>query len=275
MSMLMLGVSQLSMLTAQVPVREEDKFWAKRVVVRIDLREKINRPLVQHASSYYGMDKYAEKKGMVSSLINGLKRKEYLAYHPYDWEQVLDYESLCKRMEEFEQALVGENESLDELVIASNSLDEFAIIEEEWGGFEDENMEEDVASTSQASGALPDLTSYEESFHIIEDWIFNKARGNMQQNIDFFEVIWTDPSGLLPEKVLARFRWEDVKEILARTEWKNRFNDAEVRSIKEVMEMRIFHGYLISVGGEPVRSLAEADRRKLEIIEFESYLWSH
>jgi len=271
-SMLILGVSQLSMLTAQVPVRNEDRFWAKRAVVRLDLREKINRPLVHHASSYYGADKYVEKHGMVSSLINGLKRKEYLAYHPYDWNHTLDYESLLKRMEEFEQALTGEGESLDETVLASNGSDEFGL---EWGGFEDENLEEETYALPEATGALPELSNYEESIHIVEDWIFNKARGSMQQNIDFFEVIWTDPSGLLPEKVLARFRWADVKQILARTEWKNRFNDAEVRSIKEVMEMRIFHGYLINVGGIPIKSLSEADRRKLEMIEFEHHLWSN
>lgn len=276
MSMLVLGVSQVSMLYAQVPVRNEDRFWAKRIVMRMDLEEKINRPLVHHASAYYGQDKYTEKNGMVAALINGLKRQEYLAYHPYDWNETLDYESLLKRMEAFEQALTGESESLDEAIIASNDLDEFDLVEDEWGGFEDENLPEiNDSKANQNTAALPDLSNYEQSFHIVEDWIFNKARASMQQNIDFFEVIWTDPAGLLPEKVLARFRWEDVKDILARTEWKNRFNDAELRSIKEVMELRIFHAYPISVGGEPVRSLSEADRRKLEIIEFESHLWSH
>lgn len=274
-SMLILGVSQLSLLNAQVPVRDEDRFWAKRAVVRLDLREKINRPLVHHASAYYGMDKYAEKNGMVSSLINGLKRKEYLAYHPYDWEQTLDYESLLRRMEEFEQAMQGESQNLDETIVASNGLDEFGLETEEWGGFEDENLVEEVTPLNSVEKDLPDLSNFEESIHIVEDWIFNKARGSMQQNIDFFEVIWTDPSGLLPEKVLARFRWEDVKDILARSEWKNRFNDAETRSIKEVMELRIFHGYLISVGGEPIKSLSEAERRKLEMIEFEHHLWSY
>ena len=269
------GVSLFNTLTAQVPVRDEDRFWAKRVVMRLDLREKINRPLVHHASSYYGADKYVEKKGMVSSLIHGLQRKEYLAYHPYDWNHIMDYDALLRRMEEFEQALQGDGESLDEVPLASNGLDEFGISENDWGEFEDEHFEEKMPERTEVMSAIPDLSNYEESIHIVEDWIFNKARGSMQQNIDFFEVIWTDPSGMLPEKVLARFRWEDVKEILGRTEWNNRFNDAETRSIKEVMEIRLFRGYMISFGGVPIKSLPQAEKRKLEMIEFEHHLWSY
>ncbi len=275
MGMLLLGVAGQNMLYAQVPVRNDDRFWAKRVVMRLDLREKINRPLIHHASSYYGQEKYVEQKGLITALVNGLKRQEYLAYYPYDWEKTLDYKALLLRMEEFEQALIGEGQSLDEMPLASGELDEFGIAEADWGGFEDENLEEETYIPASSAEALPDLSNYEESFHIVEDWIFNKARGSMQQNIDFFEVIWTDPSGLLPEKVLARFRWADVKGILARTEWKNKFNDAETRSVKEVMELRIFHSYLISVGGVPVKSLPEAERRKLEMIEFEHHLWSY
>ena len=267
LAIILVVASLTSVVCAQVPVRNDDRFWAKRVVMRLDLNEKINRPLIHHASSYYGHDKFAERKGVVAALISGLRRQEYLAYHPYDWNHTMDYAALLRRMEAFEQALSGENQQLDEKQLTEGGPDE-------WGGFEDEWQEEEQPKAPVVD-ELPDLSNYEQSFHIVEDWIFNQVRSSLQQNIDFFEVIWTDPEGLLPEKVLARFRWEDVKEILARTEWKNRFNDAETRSVKEVMELRLFHAYLINFGGKPIRSLSEADRRKLEIIEFEHHLWNY
>ena len=49
----------------------------------------------------------------------------------------------------------------------------------------------------------------------------------------------------------------------------------EIRSIKEVFELRIFHGYAIDIGGEPIKSLPEAAKREREIIEFEHNLWSY
>ena len=110
---------------------------------------------------------------------------------------------------------------------------------------------------------------------MVEDWIFDKNTSSMVQKIDFFEVVWVDPTGTLPEKVLARFKWDDVKEQMDATMWKTRFNDAEARSVKVIFELRIFHGFFINVGGEPIRTLAEAERKRQELIEFESYLWSH
>lgn len=275
---------------AQVPVRTEDHFWRKRAVRRIDLNEKINRPLVNHESQYYIDDKYTEQNGIVAALINGLKRREYIAFHPDDWDKTLDYGMLVERMIEFDQALTGIQEEMDydaEGAEMDNLYEEFDLEEPKgtdgWGSFEYEGVsvkkEADGMQTTPFRAEVADYqidyAYYEESLHIVEDWVFNRARSSMQQNIDYFEVIWTDPSGMLAEKILARFKWEDVKEILARTQWKNRFNDSEVRSIKEVCELRIFHGYLINYGGVDIRTLREAQKRELEMIEFEHHLWSH
>lgn len=266
-------------LMAQVPVRKDDQFWAKRVVRRIDLREKINRPMINHESSYYSGGKYSERNGLIATLLNGLKRREYVAYDPYDWSVTLDYEAITARMEAFEQALTGSAEAEEAADYAKvGSLEEFGLeTEDEWGAFEDESFSDldETSGGGVSRGNEFDLAPYEEVVHLVEDWIFNKNRASMQQNIDFFEVIWSDPSGMLPEKVLARFMWKDVKDILERSQWKNRFNDAEVRSLREVFELRIFRGYPISVGGVPIRSLSEAQKRELEMIEFEHHLWSY
>ncbi|MEM7372200.1 MAG: hypothetical protein AAF587_26515 [Bacteroidota bacterium] len=278
------GIANLSLVYAQPQVRSEDHFWRKRIVNRIPLTEKINRPLAQHMSEYYAGDgRFTETDGMVVSLVNGLKQGKYLAYHPEDWNKKMNYQDLHQRMEEFEQALTGESTTWDSEEVESDAFEkaetdsewEWDLAEgedsEEWGSpFEEEPEFEDNSIPIEQ-----DYASYEEVIHMVEDWIFDKNTSSMVQKIDFFEVVWVDPTGILPEKVLARFKWEDVKEQMDVTMWKTRFNDAEARSIKEVFELRIFHGFFINVGGEPIRTLAEAERRRQELIEFESYLWSY
>lgn len=135
-----------------------------------------------------------------------------------------------------------------------------------------------AATSDQTPVAAPfevDYGAYEEVIHMVEDWIFDKNTSTMVKKVDFFEIIWVDPTGTLPDKVLARFKYEDVRDQLDQTMWKNRFNDAEIRTLREVVELRIFNGILINVGGEGVMTLQEADRRKQEMIEFEHHLWNY
>lgn len=263
-------------------VREQDHFWRKRIVTRIDLGEKINQPLVHHASTYYADDSYyAETDGIVVALINGLKEGKYLAYHPDKPKESLSFEDLMDRVEEFEQATYAEEEEFaeDEAEVIN---DDFGPAAEEWD-FDDFNDEEWEEIEDPTGGAdlpasdqpLPDLGPYEVVIHMIEDWIFDRQNSRMIQQPKMFEIIWSDPAELLPEKVLCRFKWQDVQDQLDQTQWKNRFNDAETRSIREVLAMRIFHGIIVEVGGQPVASLSEAEKRRLEIVEFEHNLWSY
>ncbi|MEM7660577.1 MAG: hypothetical protein AAF399_31025 [Bacteroidota bacterium] len=278
----LLMVASLSAI-AQPSVRVDDHFWSKRVVNRVSMVEKINRPLVRHQSEYYSHGgRYTETDGIVMSLVNGLKQGKYEAFHPEDWNKLLNYEDLVRRMQEFEQALGGETYNWDEeteeitndFEKAQDDLDwdsEWDVSgSEDWGSpFEEEPIIEDIGQQE------PDFAPYEEVIHVVEDWIFDRNTSSMIQKIDFFEVVWVDPSGTLPEKVLARFKWKDVKDQLDKTMWKTRFNDAEAKSMKEIFELRVFHGFFINVGGEPIRTLAEAERRRQELIEFEHHLWSY
>jgi hypothetical protein len=295
---------------AQLEIRPEDQFWRKRVVQRLDLGEKINRPFIQPQSNYYRTSdsKYSGNNGIIQALIDGVKAGEYVAYHPDDWDQPLVYEDLFQRMQTFEkdgggfgfEEPMGEeaatlpadpfadpfaSDGSEDPFAPVETEDPFAPIDEATGedtwetGFatEEPPVNDDMGGPVSESGGgqTPDILSYEESLHIVEDWVFDKNRSMMEQKIDYFEVIWTDPMGVLPEKVLARFLWKDVESRLDNAQWKGRFNDAENRSIAEAIKLRMFHAYPISVGGVPISSLDEAERRRMEMIEFEHHLWSY
>lgn len=273
-------------LFAQVPVRPDDQFFKRRVVNRISLIEKINRPLVHHESNLYvGNEKFPEQDGLVASLISGLKSGDYVAYHPDDWKKTLNYQELEARMKEFDSALdlnIGEEDSWDDEFETSEEEVFGAGEEEIWEGEEGaedhwgDDLEEDVIEKNEPENTYQvDLAAYEEVVHMVEDRIFDKNRSMMVNNIDFFEIIWVDPSGTLPEKILARFMWNDVKDQLSRTKWKVRANDASSLSIAQALEMRMFHGFLINIGGEGIRSLWEAEKRREDLVEFEHHLWSY
>ncbi|MEM6802482.1 MAG: hypothetical protein AAF696_13825 [Bacteroidota bacterium] len=275
---------------SQPSIRPEDHFWRKRIVNRIPLNEKMNKALVFHESSFYGNEgKYKERDGLIATLINGVKEGKYVAYDPDNWEKIMNYEDLLARMDKFDKALLGD---ADEFEDESDSFEENLENEDEWESSEEWTLGEegetedwatpfevDELDASEGQDGYeehePDLAQYEEVIHLVEDWIFDKTRSDMLQVPSFFEIIWSDPTGSLPEKVLARFAWKDVKEQLDNAQWKSRFNDAESRSLKEAFELRLFHSIMISVGGEPIRSLQEAERRRQEIIEFEHHLWSY
>lgn len=296
---LMLGTMMWVGLTAQMQVRPDDHFWKRRVVNRIPLNEKINQPYVVHEATYYGnSSSFRENDGLVASLLNGLKDGRYLAYDPYDWEQVMTYEQVFARMVENEQALGVADDYTTEASGGMSDMEMFERAESEsdewedyWDGssegeaeetWEDEDM---WGSTTEGAPISPvtaeptakeiDLYPYEQVFHLVEDWIFDKNRSMMVQEIDFIEIIWVDPSGSLPESILARFKWRDVLTQLQQTQWKNRHNDAMSHSVAQALKLRLFHGFFINVGGNGVQTVWEADRRRQEIVEFEHHLWSY
>ena len=274
-------------IVAQHQVRDSDHFWRKRVVTRVSMVEKINRPIVYHESNVYGDKGYAEKNGLVVSLLNGVKEGKYKAYHEDDWKIELNYEALLDRMKNNDPSSENELEDWErEEVDIDDGFesydDDFAYESDEdlWkpapisGIDETEEFGERSTSWDEEKYEI-DYNPYEQVMHIVEDYIFDRNRSKMLRNIDFIEIIWQDPTGSLPEKVLGRFRWEDVAEQLENTQWKNRYNDAEIRSLKEVFVMRLFNGFFISYGGEPINSLAEAEIRRQQLVEFEHNLWSY
>ncbi len=289
---LILGAAlQVEGLSQERKIRDADVFWKKRVVNRISLIEKINKPLVAHSGSYFGEDsRYPETNGIVVSLLNGVKKGKYLAIHPDDWAQELAYTDLRDRIGQFESDWEGEGSQWEEDEEDFAPADDFLTDDSDvFSSGERESTEDDdmdwpfedlesgeASSETVASNDQPiDYTNFEKVFHIVEDWVFDKGSSEMVQRISFFEIIWVDPTGVLPERVLARFKWEDVKEQLEETKWQNFHNEGQSKSMKEIIALRRFNSLIIHLGNRPIRSLHEAIAAKRELIEFEHNLWSY
>ena len=275
-----IGLFSLPAFAQERYIRSDDQFWKKRVVNRIPLNEKINKALVFHSSPVYADGSaYEETNGIVVALLNGVKKNKFVAYHPDDWDRTMDYPAIRHRMRKLDSELEEDQESNwdDDTVMEDEGFsvesswneDEWAF--EEWDDMQVEHQERNLEEPESEINYYP----YEQMFHMVEDWMFDKVGSEMVQRISFFEIIWQDPMGTLPDEVLARFKWEEVKDHLEKTQWKNRFNDGEDRSMKEVMALRIFNSIMINIGDQPIASLHEAIRRKEEMIAFEHNLWSY
>jgi hypothetical protein len=268
------GVISLLCLSATAQhayVRPEDQFWKRRVVNRIVLTEKVNKPLVYHETAVYSPSQtYTETQGMISALINGVRAGRIRGYDPQDWDHAYAWPELRARMQTFDQALVAEEAGWEEREPEAATADD-------WGSEWEMPAIPDTATWREPVVAAyePELAAYEEVVHVVEDWVFDKVRSSLVHQIDYFEVIWHDPTGTLPEKVLARFKWSEVREQLEQTQWKNRSNDAECRSVAEVFDLRLFRAFPINVGGTPVRTLEEAEIQRQKLIEFEHHLWNY
>lgn len=277
-------------LMAQLRPRDDDHFWKRKVINRIDLSEKINRPLTKRESIFYGdeNDQFTEREGLVMALFNGLKAGRFVAWHPDSLDVALSYDDVLALIQKFDGDIggggdfdegFGEDEGFGDFGDEGDDFgDEFA--DDEWGfGGEDEFGSETDDLGGGGSGFAGDFDPgpFENVIQFVEDRIFDKMRSDMVYDVQYIQIIWTDPGETLPEKPLCTFRYTDpeVKKMLDQAQWKNRFNDAQYRTMREVFEMRLFHSYIIDVSGVGVVTLEEAEQRRQQLVEFEHYLWSY
>lgn len=261
---------------AQFPPRIDDHFQRWKVVSRIVMQEKINAPLrMQQKSTYTQKGGYSETNGLVYALINGLRRGDYLAYDPDSLEKSLNYQDVVTRA----QKISGGGSSELDGEEGEAGFDDFGG-EGDFGADEfapeGDFIADDMAVAKPSGGGSNadfSMTPYIEVIEIIEDRIFDKVRSDMYYDLQWIRLVWVDPGETLPDKNFICFAYKDVMEILDDTQWKNPFNDAEYRSIREIMELRLYNSYIVSVNDRDVRSLQESEQRKNQIVEFEHNLW--
>jgi len=261
-----------SPLKAQFPPKDEDQLKRQKVVIRIPLNEKINQPLIFSENLIYTKPRYTETNGIIESLLMGLKNNKYPAYRgdsltwatPLTWNQVLELDR--KQNETGGDADDGDTGS---------GFEDFG---GEEAGFGDEfGMDEDAIPSSGGGGRLGiNLAPYTEKIEIIEDRIFDKKRSDMYYDTQFIRLIWTDAGGVSPDVEFIAFKYPEVMAQLDDTQWKNRNNDSEYRSMREVIELRMYHAYIIDVSGRSdVTSLELAEYRRNQLVEYEHHLWHY
>ncbi|MEO0895177.1 MAG: hypothetical protein AAFY71_02075 [Bacteroidota bacterium] len=246
---------------AQVSVRKEDQFYKRTVVQRLDLEEKMNLPL--RGLMRLPADEQGPN-GLVQTLLDGLKSGAIDAYQPDDLSKVLSYDDVLLKIKENEQSLTGGPMETDWIEM-EDSTDEIE--------FPEVDEFEELFTKEEENQA--DLGPYESVVQIVEEWIFDKNRGMLVPQIKQIQIIWTDPGEVLPEKTLAVFKYGEAKKVLDKARWANRHNEAEHRSLKEALDLRLFHSFIINVSGQGVRSLPEEEQRRLALVEFEHHLWSY
>lgn len=283
---------------AQMVTRPDDHFYRQKVVNRIDLREKMNAPLIKRENKFYtDNSQFSEKEGLVMALFNGLKEGKYVAYHPDSLTTALSYDQVLERIRGFEGALTGSDGfddgfggGFDDAGAgdgggSAGADDPFFGDGDGFGGFDEGLGDEggfdmvdgdDLGAPATAFGGGDfDPAPFENVIQFVEDRIFDKVRSAMIYDIQYIEIIWTDPGETLPEKALCAFRYADVLETLDNAQWKNRFNDAEYKTLREVFELRMFHSFMTVVSGTGIRTLEEAEYRRQKMVEYEHHLWSY
>ena len=267
---------------SRIPPRVEDHFWRRKVISRIDLTEKINEPLIAVENpSIYSNPAMGETNGVIAALVNGLKSGKYLAYDPDSLNKSLTYDDVVAKAKKIE----GDFSEDDGWGDDEGGFDDFGGDDDfDFGddeGFDDfgddmgDDMGGDDGDIQQASSFDFELSPYESTLEFIEDRIFDKNRSDMVYDIQYIRLVWVDPGETLPDKLFCCFKYDDVLETLEDTQWKNKYNDAEYRNLREIFELRLFNSYILNVSGRGVRTLEESDFRRNQLLEFEHHLWSY
>lgn len=277
-------------LYAQFPPRVDDHFWRKKVVLTIDLREKLNRPIESGQEGYqlytnYSTDPitdkspYSNREGMIVALLKGYKDGKFVGYNPRNLSQQVSFEEFDAKSRRIEAGGEAMEAGAEEGMGGEDDFggDEFGGDEfggDDLGGGIDAAPTAEGAATPSAERGFPYLKYYRTKVQLIEDRIFDKNRSDMYYDIQYLCLIRVDPKGALPDESAVCFRYKDVMDVLDDTQWRNRANDAEDRSIREIIELRRFYGYVTIVSGEESRTLNEAELRRQQMVEFEHHLWT-
>lgn len=276
-------------LYAQFPPRVEDHFWRKKVVLTIDLREKLNLLIERGQEGYrlytnYSTDPITDKspfsnrEGAIVALLKGFKDGKFVGYSPKNLSQQVSFEEFdarSRRIESGGEAVEGGEEGMggeDDFGGDDFGGDEFGA--DDLGGGIDAAPTAEGAATPSSEKGFPYLKFYRTKLRIIEDRIFDKNRSDMYYDMQYLCLVQVDPKGALADEDAVCFRYKDVMDVMDDTQWRNRANDAEDRSMREIIELRRFYGYVTVVSGDESRTLNEAELRRQQMIEFEHHLWT-
>lgn len=226
-------------------IREADVFWEKRVWRVIDVREKINLPFVY------------PKAPFINILLDAAENGDVALFSTVD--------------DEFTKKL-----TLDEVRSLSGTMDTIIT-------FDPETFEE-------ITKVVPKELNWEDikRFRIKEVWFFDEESARMHVRILGVAPLLEkqdDNGNFLFEYPMFWAYYPELREIIARHESFNPYNDAMRMSWEDIFEMRLFSSYIMkasNVYDRPIKNykagldiLLEADKIHNEIFNFEQDVWMY
>lgn len=227
-----------------------------RTLNRVDLAEKQNKPLLGNPSAAGGQS--LAGSGLVRALMTGLEQGKYPAYDPDKPGSTMSWLVVQARL-----AVLNRSEAALSPPAEGNDLAEYEGIEQP-----------EVAAPTPVTPATTDFSPCEHIFQFVADDLTD-ASGTPKRKVRYLEIIWVDPANVLPERKVCAFRYEDVVKLLEQVEYTNPWNEAEVRTLREAFDLRLFNSFPIQVSGKPIQTLGESQQRSSQLIQYEHNLWSN
>jgi len=296
-----IGLGDVSVY-GQVPVRPDDEFLKQRYILRIILDEKLNEPLYKPEKQEIVKiidPKFEFREGMVRALLDGFEQNKYTGYSPDNLALTMSYAKLKADLEKYNcdeitppPGVPGGGSPAGGDPFGGGFGDPFGGGGDPFGGGMDFGGSFDFgggasitspavdAKNPASSGAGPcdKVTLYygtEVLIHLIEDRIFDKNKSSMTYIPQYICLFWVDPRGSEVDRPIVCFQYEDVLDQLESTKWVNRWNDAECRSMHEVLTLRLFNCFAVNVSGTNMKILTEAKYFTDKVVEFEHHLWEY
>lgn len=253
------GVTEKSNIRDRVPIaydhiREDDKFWEKRIWQVIDAREKMNLPFQYNVEDESGVNQL-----FINILVNAVKNGEVQAFNPIDdrFTTPMTYEEIQSKVsgEERQVRSIDPVTGEEKMVTTRDDFDPRTIVQ----------------------------------YKIKEVWVIDKEASALKVRILGIApmVSRLNEDGSLRASIpLFWVYYPDLRPVLAKTDVFNQNNDAASMSWEDLFEMRFFTSFIVKENNvynreikdyikDGVMRLLEGQSIKDRIFNKEQDMWSY